>query len=95
MPKGYWIGHVDVTDDAEYLKYVARNNEILPRFGAKFLVRAGQFEAPETPQRSRHVVVEFPDLKTALACYYSDDYQANLLVRRAASDGDVVIVEGN
>ena len=43
MPKGYIIGHVTITGDPEdYKPYAQKNNEMLPQFGAKFLVRGGQ-----------------------------------------------------
>ena len=47
MPKGYWIGRVDVTDAEQYKAYVQANAEPLKLFGAKFLVRGGRFENPE------------------------------------------------
>lgn len=94
MPKGYWIGHVTVHGPDEYAAYRELNSPVIERFGGKFLVRGGQSEAPETPQRDRHVVVEFPDYATALACYHSEDYQAAAKIRMKNADSDVVIVEG-
>ncbi|MFD2184497.1 DUF1330 domain-containing protein [Rhodoplanes azumiensis] len=94
MPKAYWIGRVDVTDAEAYKAYVAANAAAFSKFGARFLVRAGRFEAPEGTARSRQVVIEFPDYETALACYRSPEYQAAKALRDAASNGDLVIVEG-
>ncbi|MBV9251278.1 MAG: DUF1330 domain-containing protein, partial [Acetobacteraceae bacterium] len=76
MPKGYWIAHVDVSDPEAYKRYVEANAAAFHKFGAKFLVRGGQFEAPEGKPRSRNVVLEFADYETALACYRSPEYQA-------------------
>ena len=42
MPKGYWIAHVDVTDPEGYKEYVAANGVAFAKYGARFLVRAGQ-----------------------------------------------------
>ena len=42
MPKGYWIAHVDVTDPEIYKKYLAANGVAFAKYGARFLVRAGQ-----------------------------------------------------
>ncbi|MFL9827606.1 DUF1330 domain-containing protein [Rhodoplanes sp. SY1] len=94
MPKAYWIGRVDVKDAEAYKAYVAANAAAFSKYGAKFLVRAGRFEAPEGTARSRQVVIEFPDYETALACYRSPEYQAAIALRTAASIGDLVIVEG-
>ena len=58
--KGYWIGRVDVHDAENYKGYMAANAEPLRKYGAKFLVRGGPFEAKEGSSRSRNVVIEFP-----------------------------------
>ena len=42
MKKGYWMGMVDVTDEANYPKYIAANKAAFDKYGAKFLVRGGQ-----------------------------------------------------
>ena len=94
MSKGYWIGHVDVSDLEQYQRYVAANARPFAEFGARFLVRAGGFEAPEGTSRSRHVVIEFPSYQAALDCYHSDAYRAARALRQPASVIDLVIVEG-
>jgi uncharacterized protein (DUF1330 family) len=94
MAKGYWIARVDVTDPDAYQKYVQANAEPFAKFGARFIVRAGRFESREGSNRSRNVVIEFPDYQTALACYDSPEYRRAMQFREAASDGDLVIVEG-
>jgi len=94
MPKGYWIGRVDVNDPEGYKAYVAANAAPLRKFGAKFLVRGGPFENPEGSSRARNVVLEFKDYATALACYNSPEYQAAIKLRTPHSVGDIVVVEG-
>jgi uncharacterized protein (DUF1330 family) len=94
MPKGYWIAHIDVADAEQYKKYVAANAKPLAKFGARFLVRAGRFEAPEGRIRSRNVVIEFPSYQAALECYRSPEYQEAIELRLPASTGELVIAEG-
>lgn len=94
MPKGYWIGHVDVNNAEGYKPYSAANNAIFKKFGARLLVRGGSFECVEGTTRSRNVVIEFPDYATALACYNSPEYQANLKIRQANAVTDLIIIEG-
>jgi uncharacterized protein (DUF1330 family) len=94
MPKGYWIARVDVTDPESYKLYVQGNGPVFAKHGARFLVRAGQFENPEGTSRSRNVVLEFPSYQAALDCYHSPEYQALIAVRAAAGTADIVIVEG-
>lgn len=94
MPKGYWIAHVDVTDPEGYKEYVALNAIAFAKYGAKFVVRGGQSTVKYGHARARHVVIEFKDYATALACYDSPEYKAAEAVRNTFSDGDVVVVEG-
>jgi uncharacterized protein (DUF1330 family) len=94
MPKGYWIARIDIADLDQYKQYVAANAKPFAEFGARFLVRAGAFEAPEGSSRSRNVVIEFPSYQAAQECYRSQDYQAALQLRLPVSSSDLVIIEG-
>ncbi|KPP85522.1 MAG: hypothetical protein HLUCCO07_00350 [Rhodobacteraceae bacterium HLUCCO07] len=94
MPKGYWIGRVDVDDPDAYMKYVAANAKPFAEYGARFLVRGGRFENPEGSARTRNVVIEFPSYQAALDCYHSESYQAAKALRDPVSTGDIVIIEG-
>jgi uncharacterized protein (DUF1330 family) len=94
MPKGYWIAHVDVSDDEGYKPYAAANPAIFKKFGGRFVVRAGKSELMEGNSRSRHVVIEFPDYATALACYRSPEYQENIKRRLPHAVADLLIIEG-
>ncbi len=95
MAKGYLIGHITVQDPEAYAEYVRLDTPILEKFGGRFLVRGGQSEAPETPVKDRHVVIEFPDYETAKRAYYSDEYQKVAAIRKASALSDIVIVEGH
>jgi uncharacterized protein (DUF1330 family) len=94
MAKGYWIGHVEVNNDEGYKPYAAANPTIFKKFGARFVVRGGKYDGVEGQSRSRNVVIEFPDYATAVACYKSPEYQANLKIRQATAITDLLIVEG-
>jgi uncharacterized protein (DUF1330 family) len=94
MARGYWIGRVDVSDPEGYKAYVAANAEPFRKYGARFLVRGGPFEAKEGTSRSRNVVLEFPSYAAALACYQSPEYQRAIALRTPHSVADVIVVEG-
>ena len=94
MAKGYWIARVDVTDPAGYQNYVKANAAPFAKYGARFLIRGGQFEAPEGVARARNIVIEFKDYATALACYHSPEYQAAKAFRDNAGIADLLIIEG-
>jgi uncharacterized protein (DUF1330 family) len=94
MPKGYWIAHVDVNDAEAYKLYVAANAEPFAKHGARFIVRGGPFDSVEGKSRSRHVVIEFPSLEAAKACYESPEYAISKGLRRNAADADIIIIGG-
>ena len=94
MAKGYWIGRVEVHNEDGYKPYAAANPAIFKKFSGRFVVRGGKFENPEGSSRSRNVVIEFPDYATALACYNSPEYQANIKVRQPHSTAELIVIEG-
>jgi uncharacterized protein (DUF1330 family) len=94
MAKGYWIARVDVSDPEQYKLYVAANAAPFRQYGARFVVRAGQYTVGEGESRSRNVVIEFPSYDAALACWNSAEYQAARDLRLTAATADMVIIEG-
>ncbi|MFO1091245.1 MAG: DUF1330 domain-containing protein [Hyphomicrobiales bacterium] len=94
MPKGYWIVRVDVTDPEGYKKYLAANGAAFAKYGARFIVRAGPFDVLEGSARSRNVVIEFPSVEQARACYHSAEYAPALAFRQDAATADLIIIEG-
>jgi uncharacterized protein (DUF1330 family) len=94
MPKGYWIAHIDVSDPQGYQAYMQANGEAFRKYGARFVVRGGTSEMVEGHLRGRHVVLEFKDYATALACYRSPEYQKALALRQPHSTADIIVIEG-
>ncbi len=94
MPKGYWIARVDVRDPERYKDYVSTAKPAFERHGANFLARGGATFPVEGASRARNVVIEFPSVTDALACYNSAEYQAAKAIRQSCADGEIVIVEG-
>ena len=94
MAKGYWIAHVDVANPKAYEAYRSANAVPFAKYGARFLVRAGRGELKEGALPSRHVVIEFADFATALACCQSAEYARARALREPVSRIDLVVVEG-
>ena len=94
MPKGYWIAHVDVHNPETYKNYVAANGAAFAKFGGRFLVRGGSFEAVEGKSRSRNVVIEFPTYEAAKACWSSPEYKAAKAKQEGGAVMDAIIIEG-
>jgi len=93
MP-AYWITNIEVTDPESYGKYAKLAGPAIESFGGKFLVRGGRHKQLEGRDRARNVLVQFPDIETAEACYNSPAYQEALSYAKDASVRDLVLVEG-
>ena len=93
MAKAYWIARVDVRDPKNYKSYVETARPAFVRHQAKFLARGGRTEVLEGKARARNVIIEFPSMEEALACYNSPEYTAARAIRQTVSDGEFVLVE--
>ena len=95
MP-AYWTARARITDPTEYKKYTDRVPAIVSRFGGTILARGGRYRIMEGPENfERFVVIEFPTLEQAVACFESPEYQEAAAFRRAGGGVvENVIVEG-
>jgi len=94
MAKGYWMVHVELDDAEAFKAYVAVVMDVFTKYGARYLARAGQFEAVEGRMRTRNTIVEFPSYQAAVDCWHSVEYQAAKALRENAGRVDITIVEG-
>jgi uncharacterized protein (DUF1330 family) len=95
MP-AYWVARSKINDPVEYKRYTDRVPEIIRRYQGTVLARGGRFQILEGPAKfGRFVVIEFPSLEQAVACFNSPEYQAAAAFRRqGAGEVELVIVEG-
>ena len=95
---GYLIARFDMTDEqaapAAYKKYVEGAMPAYEEHHARFLVRGGEAHPMEGEARTRNVVIEFPTLSDAYACYRSETYQEARKHRLPVAEGEIVVVEG-
>ena len=94
----YLIARFDMTDPERakdaYKKYVDGAGPAYDKHGARFLVRGGTAHPLEGEARTRNVVIEFPSLDEARACYGSETYQNARAHRLPVADGEIVLVQG-
>lgn len=88
-----WISHIHVTDAESFARYSELAGPAIKAGGGEFLCRGGRYQQMEGNDRKRNVVVRFPSLEAAVACYESPAYQAALVHAKHASERDLVIVE--
>lgn len=93
----YWIARAKINDPVEYKKYADRIPDILAKYDGKALARGGEYKTLEGPEVfERFVVIEFPSLEAAEACFNSPEYQAAAVFRRTdqAGQNELTIVAG-
>ena len=95
MKKGYWISLYFKIDNSENLKkYAETVTPIIKSFGGKALVRGGKYISCEGDDFIRTVIWEFPNLKKALDCHSSKEYQAGWSLAKDTTERHMQIVEG-
>ena len=94
--KAYWVARSKINDPAAYKRYTDLVPNIIRRHQGTVLARGGRFRILEGPEKfARFVVIEFPSLEQAVACYNSPEYQAAAAFRgQGAGEVELVIVEG-
>jgi uncharacterized protein (DUF1330 family) len=95
MPKGYVILTEVVLDPAGMEAYSRASGASLAEYGGTPIVVEEHVEVLEGEWHgTRTVIVEYESVEKAREWYASDQYQAAVPLRRAASDCNVVIVSG-
>jgi uncharacterized protein (DUF1330 family) len=94
MMTAYWIAHVTVTDPDKYAGYQSLAPAAFAKYGAEFLARGGTSQVLEGTDFDRHVIIQFPSLDHARACYASPEYTAARAARDGACTAHVTLVEG-
>ena len=91
----YWVARSKVNNPDGYKRYTDLVPDILKKYGGKALSRGGNYKIMEGPEHiNRFIVIEFPSMQDAVACFESEEYQSAAGFRRDGS-GEVenVIIE--
>jgi uncharacterized protein (DUF1330 family) len=92
----YWVARSKILDPVAYKKYTDRIPGILEQYGGTVLARGGKCRIMEGPDTfHRFVVIEFPTMEQAVACFESPEYKEAASFRK--NGGGIVenvIVEG-
>jgi uncharacterized protein (DUF1330 family) len=91
----YVIADITVQDAELYEEYRLRVPAVIEKYGGRYLLRGGTFEAFEGECRpSRLIVLEFPGMDALRRWYQSPDYQALRTIRQRAAHTNLIAVEG-
>ena len=89
----YWIAHVDVHDEEKYGEYIKVASVVIPEHGGEFIARGGKFVQFEGKARKRNVMARFPSVEAAEAAYNDPRYQAAVVLAKAASERELMVIE--
>jgi uncharacterized protein (DUF1330 family) len=96
MPAYVLADVCEVRDLETLVEYRRRNTHAVATHGGRFLIRGGESEVLEGDWPTRRIVlIEFPDADAARAWWESEEYAPLKAMRRAASDTNIVLVEGH
>ena len=91
----YLIAEIDITDPEGYKAYTSIVPATITQYGGRFLVRGGAAELLEGDWPPlRRVIIEFPSMDAARAWWDSPEYAKPKVLRRAASRGRLILLEG-
>ena len=91
----YVIVRIEVTDPEAFEAYRQQVPAVIEQFGGEYVVRGGEQEVLEGDWPfSRTVVLKFPSMDQARAWHASSEYEGPKALRRSASKGSMIVVEG-
>lgn len=94
--KGYWlILDGAVTDVAAQQEYGRLWQPIEEKYGARLIWNPEGFDSKEKRDTSSVLLVEFPDIATARACYDDPAYVEAKKHAHKASERDLIIMEAD
>jgi uncharacterized protein (DUF1330 family) len=91
----YLVVDIEVTNAAQFEEYKRLAPVAMAKYGGRYLIRGGAYEAIEgdwKPQRL--TVVEFDSMEKAKAFYRSPEYQAAIQARKGAANMKMLLVQG-
>ena len=96
MPKAYWVTtYRSIKNPDALAAYSKLAGPAIQALGGKFLVRGMPATTWEMGMKERTVVIEWPDLATALAAHDTEGYKAALnALGKGSVERDMRVVEG-
>jgi uncharacterized protein (DUF1330 family) len=89
------MARAKIIDPAVYKEYREATKISSRNHPRRVLARGGRFEVLEGQTTyDRFVILEYPSFDAALEYYHSPEYQAAAVIRRHASNNEVVVLEG-
>lgn len=91
---GYFVAKLIVEDKEKYSTYAAKASDLLPSWNASVIAAGPTTPVKGTQNYQSLALLRFPELKTAVDFYNSDEYQALIPLREGAAQTQFFAVEG-
>jgi uncharacterized protein (DUF1330 family) len=93
--RGYVIAEVEIVNPEGYKAYTAMVPATIEKYGGRFLARGGASHVFEGDwSQRRRVIIEFPSVEAARKWYDSPEYEKPKALRKANSNGRLILIEG-
>ena len=91
----YVFAQIEVTDAGLYEEYRKQVLPVVTQYGGRFIVRGGKVDSKEGGWKpERMIALEFPSMEQAQKWYHSPEYAPLITLRKRASKGKLILVEG-
>lgn len=92
----YVVSRVNASKWSWLKEYGAATKSLVEKHGGRYLAQGGKAVAleGEEPLPAALVVIEFPDMESAMAWYEDPDYQPLKAIRNENADVELSLVEG-
>jgi len=94
MPNAYFVGLINVRDDAAWQSYVSQVSQVIAQYGGVVLFRGQQvLQTSGNMAHDNVVTLQFCDVASAMRWHDSPEYQRLIAVRDAAADVTLVLYQ--
>ena len=92
----YVFAEIEIINPEGYKEYSAQVPATIAKYGGRFLVRGGNAESLEGEWQvaRRRVLLEFPSVEQAKRWWDSTEYEKPKALRKANSNGRLILLEG-
>jgi uncharacterized protein (DUF1330 family) len=94
----FYVAEHIITDPAKFEEYRVKVLPMIEKYGGRYLTKGGTPRFPERPhwKPQRAVIIEFPNIDSLNAWYFSEEYQPLMRQRKDATSAQdmVMILEG-
>ena len=91
----YLLADVDIHDNQTFAEYAKKSQDIIKKYGGRYLIRGGKIDHMEGKwPLERVILLEFNDIEKLNECFNSPEYLQIKPIRERSSSSKAVILQG-